>query len=79
MFMSTITINLDEETEKLFRKNAILKFGKRKGSLSKALTEAIHKWSVEQIDLHKTMELMDKAKDRGGVLYESRDELYLRD
>ena len=40
----TITVNLSEEVENEFRKKAALKYGKRKGHLGKAMTEAIDQW-----------------------------------
>ncbi|MHB1439269.1 MAG: hypothetical protein ACYCSO_00390 [Cuniculiplasma sp.] len=40
----TITVNLDEAIEKKFKEKAILKYGKRKGSLAKALNEALEQW-----------------------------------
>jgi|ACXL01.1.fsa_nt_gi hypothetical protein len=40
----TITVNLNEEVENEFRKKAALKYGKRKGYLGKAITEAMDQW-----------------------------------
>ena len=40
----TITVNLDEAVEKKFKEKAILKFGNRKGSLTKAVNEALEQW-----------------------------------
>ncbi|MGP6238840.1 hypothetical protein ACNF40_00280 [Cuniculiplasma sp. SKW4] len=40
----TVTVNLDESIEKRFREKARLKFGNRKGSLAKALNEAMENW-----------------------------------
>ncbi len=37
----TITISVDEESERLFRKYAESKYGKRKGALSKAYKDMI--------------------------------------
>lgn len=77
--MGTITINLDEKTEQRFRKNVALKFGKHKGALGKAVAEALNKWNNEQADFEYVMELLDKDVDRGGYMYENRDELHVRD
>ena len=41
----TITINVEEEVESEFRKRASKKYGKRKGYLGKAFTEAMKEWS----------------------------------
>lgn len=40
----TITINLDEAIEKGFKEKARLKYGTRKGSLAKAINEALEEW-----------------------------------
>lgn len=40
----TITVNVEEEVDNEFRKQASLKYGKRKGYLGKALTEAMKEW-----------------------------------
>ena len=40
----TITVNLNEEVENEFSKKAALKYGKRKGYLGKAITEAMDQW-----------------------------------
>ena len=40
----TITINIDETIEKGFKEKARLKYGKRKGSLAKAMNEALEEW-----------------------------------
>ena len=40
----TITVSLDENIEKGFKEKARLKYGKRKGSLAKAMNEALEEW-----------------------------------
>lgn len=40
----TITINLDEVIEKEFKEKARLKYGKKKGSLAKAMNKALEQW-----------------------------------
>ena len=40
----TITVNINEEVENEFREKAALKYGKRKGYLGKAMTEAMDQW-----------------------------------
>lgn len=39
-----ITTSVDEQAEELFRKKAYMKFGRRKGALGKALSEAMIQW-----------------------------------
>ena len=46
--MGTITISVEDETEKLFRKLASAKYGKRKGALGEAVTEAMQIWLKTQ-------------------------------
>ncbi len=41
----TITVNVEENVEREFRKKAESKYGKKKGYLGKALTEAMKVWS----------------------------------
>ena len=41
----TMTVNVKEEVASEFRKQATIKYGKRKGYLGKALTEAMGEWS----------------------------------
>lgn len=43
-----IKMNLNEEKEKQFREKAMRKFGYRKGSLSKAINEAIDMWLIHE-------------------------------
>ena len=40
----TITVNINEKIENEFREKAALKYGKRKGYLGKAMTEAMDQW-----------------------------------
>lgn len=40
----TITVNLDEVIEKEFKEKVRLKYGKKKGSLAKAMNEALEEW-----------------------------------
>jgi hypothetical protein len=41
----TITVNVEEDVASEFRKQAGLKYGKRKGYLGRAITEAMREWS----------------------------------
>ncbi len=40
----SITVNLDEVIEKEFKEKARLKYGKKKGSLAKAMNQALEQW-----------------------------------
>ena len=79
MDMGTITISVDDEIEKKFRKTASSKYGKRKGYLGEAVTDAMKIWiKTESGNVRKAVELLDKGHNSGGLLYKSRDELYGR-
>lgn len=78
-FMGTITISIDDEIEKRFRKTASSKYGTRKGYLGEAVTEAMKVWiKTESGNVKKAMELLEKGHNSGGLLYKSRDELHER-
>jgi hypothetical protein len=47
--MGTITISVDNETERKFREVAIRVHGKRKGALGEATTEALNLWVKEKM------------------------------
>lgn len=77
--MGTITVNVDDEVEERFRKTASTKYGKRKGYLGEALTEAMKTWlKAESGSVKKAVELLEKGHNSGGLLYKSRDELHER-
>ncbi len=46
----TITVNVKEDVAEEFRKIAGLKYGKKKGYLGKAATEALKEWSEKKND-----------------------------
>ncbi|MFH1072910.1 MAG: hypothetical protein V1743_05785 [Nanoarchaeota archaeon] len=76
--MGTITINVNDETEELFRKRVSQLYGKRKGSLGKALTEAIREWSKRKEYFDRCLELLTAGADLGKIKFKSRDELHDR-
>lgn len=77
--MGTITISVDDDVERKFRKAASTKYGKRKGYLGEAITEAMQTWlKSESGTVRKAVELLEKGHNSGGVLYKSRDELHER-
>jgi hypothetical protein len=75
----TMTVNVEEEVASEFRKQAGLKYGKKKGYLGKAITEAMKEWSKKKneslekqfLDLLETGIKMKKWKF-------DRDELHER-
>jgi hypothetical protein len=46
--MGTITINVDDDTESRFRQAVLSEYGKGKGVLGKAVTEAINGWVADR-------------------------------
>jgi hypothetical protein len=59
----TITISLDENIEKGFKEKARLKYGKRKGSLAKAMNEALEEWlkSDSKNTLEENLKLLESG------------------
>lgn len=77
----TITVNVDENVSKRFRKAATVRFGKRKGYLGKAFNNAMKIWTEKQenenIDL-LAIEELKKGYNLGGLKYKNRSELHER-
>ncbi len=59
----TVTVNLDETIEKRFKEKARLKYGNRKGSLARALNEALEEWlnNDDQGVLRENMRLLNNG------------------
>ncbi len=80
--MGTITISVDDEVEKEFRKLVEEHKGGKKGDLGKAITEAMKKWADEK----KQKEIAERQMKRSEKgLYKlpkkwkfNRDEIYDR-
>ena len=47
--MGTITVNVTDETESLFREAVEERLGKQKGALGRALDEAMKTWAQEKL------------------------------
>ena len=79
--MGTITISINDDTEKRFREAAIKKLGQRKGYLGKATTEALEHWvrlqSQEEI-ARDALVLLETGHYLGKHLYTERKDLYDR-
>lgn len=75
----TVTINLDESIEKKFKEKARLKYGDRKGSLAKALNDALEKWlkGDDEDILHENMKLLNTGVKMKKWEFERKD-LYER-
>lgn len=74
--MGTITLNIDDDTEKEFRDAVKGKYGIGKGKLGKAAAEAMKKWSgkIEQKKLRE--EALDIIKN--GIIGLHAKELKIR-
>lgn len=80
MKTKTITVNVEKEVEEKFRKIASATYGKKKGYLGKALTEAMREWEKKNASKKKErfFELLEKGIDMGGINYKKREELHER-
>ena len=79
--MGTITISVDNDTEKRFREAAKKKLGERKGYLGKATTEALDLWIRKQTQEEIARDALDLLKfgyHLGKHLYKERKDLYDR-
>lgn len=79
--MTTITVNVDDDVERRFRKVAGMAYHEKKGYLGKALTEAMKHWIYEkkQKELsEKQLKLLENGFDFGKKLYKSREDLHER-
>jgi hypothetical protein len=79
--MGTITISVDNDTEKRFREAAKKKLGERKGYLGKATTEALDLWIRKQTQeeiARDALALLEKGHPVGKDLYKERKDLYDR-
>jgi hypothetical protein len=74
--MGTITVNVDDDTERLFRKRVSALYGKRKGALGTAFSEAMSDWSDRKKYIERCMKLLHDGVDMGGLAYEKREELH---
>lgn len=78
----TLTISLREDVEKKLREMAVQKYGRRKGFISKFVTDAVEEISFRRSLLGPDAFILDVLKrgiKTGGLIkYKSRDELYER-
>ena len=79
--MGTITISVDDDTEKRFRNAARKKLGERKGYLGKATTEALECWILKQTQeeiARDALALLETGYHTGKHLSTKRQDLYDR-
>jgi len=81
MKTKTITISVQEDVEERFRRLAGSMYGKHKGYLGKAVTEAMSTW-VERKGgsdvVAKSLKLLETGIKMGKFKFKSRDELHER-
>ncbi len=77
----TITVNIDDKTNLVFRDVAAIKYGEGKGYLGKALTEAMNFWiernEKSNVDL-EAIKMLNKGFRIGGIKAKERAELHER-
>jgi predicted transcriptional regulator len=79
--MGTITICIDDETERRFRQLARETLGEKKGYLGKATTEAIEYWIRERQQeaiAEMALDLLKKERHLGKHLYKTRQDIHDR-
>ena len=79
--MGTITVNVDDDIERKFRKVADITYHKKKGYLGRSITEAMKYWIYvkRQKEISgRQLKLLEKGFDFGSKLYKSRGDLYER-
>ena len=79
--MGTITISIDDDTERRFREAAKKKLGQRKGYLGRATTEALETWlkAQDQKEIAQdALTFLATGYDLGRRNYKERKDLYDR-
>ncbi len=79
--MTIVTMSIKDEVNSRFKEYVYKKYGKEKGVLGKALTEAMTRW-LEEEEQEKIAEeaiaIMKKGFAMGKILAKTRGELYER-
>lgn len=79
--MGTITVNIEDEVEKEFRKIASEEYKGKKGFLGDAITEAMKEWirEKEQEEItEREIAILKKGFRLGKLMYKKKEELYAR-
>jgi len=79
--METITINIEKRTKDIFQETVKQEFGLKKGTLGRAVNEALLKWVEEKrqkMIVEDILRFLKKGLSIGGIKYKSRDEIYER-
>lgn len=78
--MGTMTINVNDDVEKMFRKVATSVYGSKKGSLGRAISDAMQKWvdDAHQKDIAKNeLKLLNTGFSMGKLTF-TRNEVHER-
>lgn len=81
MKTKTITVSVQEDVEERFRRLAGATYGKHKGYLGKAITEAMMEWEKKKLSTDvnaRALETLRKGFKMGKITWKSRDELHER-
>ncbi len=81
MQTKTITVSVKRDVEERFRKLAGATYGKHKGYLGKAMTEAMKEWERKKLSTDvnvRALEMLRKGFKMGKMTWKSRDELHER-
>ncbi len=78
--MGTMTVSVEDAVEHRFRERAVQKFGKQKGSLGKAVTQAMDDWAERHGEdaIKKSLQFLEKGFKMGRLKFKSRTELHER-
>jgi hypothetical protein len=79
--MATITLSIDDTTEKAFREVVRRVLGNGKGRLGEAATEAMNLWVREKTQealARDALDLLDHPRRLGARAYRSRSDLHDR-
>ena len=79
--MGTITVGVDDEIEEHFRLTVKRTVGAGKGTLGKAVAEAMEKWAKEKDEKEmrkRALERLERGYSMGKILYKNREELHER-
>ncbi|MBI2675263.1 MAG: hypothetical protein HYX24_02300 [Candidatus Aenigmarchaeota archaeon] len=79
--MGTITVSISDSAEKKLRNVAEALYGRRKGYLGHAITDAIEEW-VSKKDkaetIFKALQLIEEGRNMGKMTFKKREDLYER-
>jgi hypothetical protein len=81
MTSKIITVSVNAEVERKFRRTAKAVHGRKKGFLGRALTEAMRNWTSEKErsdSVAAAVKLLEDGLNLGGLKYTHRDELHER-